>query len=321
VILQRTRVVATAGVELDPDEGVAPQVNAFFLSHAPLTRGASVRIGLDWPIAQLKSVHDAPPSADRATLERALLENADRYFIGGAGERHIAVRAGTDRTVLVAFERACVDEIVNAAFEAGASEVVLCAAPMILPLAGRAIGAEFGVAHGAASAALRDLACVRMAARRRMRLTWASAAALGTVAAGLLATAPLIQAHLRAAGAERELKSIQGESNAALGVRDRRDELRRRIDHVALPSTTSMTELLSEVTNALPPGASLLALSVDSARGSAVILAVNAVAALPALDSVQLMANVRLSGPVTRERLADRDLDRATILFTLRASR
>jgi hypothetical protein len=68
----------------------------------------------------------------------------------------------------------------------------------------------------------------------------------------------------------------------------------------------------------LPTRASLLALTIDTVKGSAVILAVDAVDALPALDSVRAIDHVRISGPVTRERIADRDLERATIVFSLR---
>jgi hypothetical protein len=65
----------------------------------------------------------------------------------------------------------------------------------------------------------------------------------------------------------------------------------------------------------------LIALTVDSAKGSAVILATNAMDVLPALDSVALIETTQLSGPVTRERIGDRDLERATVVFTLRRGR
>jgi hypothetical protein len=318
VVLHQGRVVATASADLDPDRTLRSQLGDLFDRHAALARRASVRLALERPAAQAKAILDAPPGAKPELLERAIRENSDRYFIGGSGDHYVGVRVVSDRALIAAFQRSLVDEVAAAALAAGARDVVSYAASTLSPVTTETLGPEFAVALGATVAAVRELPAVRIAAPRRL-LTRKSGAVASAAILILLLAAPVIHDRMVAAAAERALGEIRGASTAAMGVGSRLGELRRNIDRVTPMTSPSMTSLLSQLTDALPADASLLALTVDTARGSAVLLAANAVEALPALDSIRLIESVRLSGPVTRDRIADRDLERATILFTMRA--
>jgi hypothetical protein len=318
VIVHRGRTEATAVRELDASTDTASQVASLFGTFGRLARGASVRVVFDRPIAQLKAIPDAPTQADRRMLEGALRSNADRYFIGGERSFYFGVRVDDDGGAkVVAGNRATIDEVTRAAFAAGAVDLIVFAATSVLQLADDEPGSGFDAAASLAMIDHRTVPAVVICAsdvRRRRRLAGGAAAA---IAVALLLAMPLVQSRHRATQARNELAAIKVRSDAALEARKGRAALRSMIDRVESPGL-AMAQVLADITTALPAGASLLALTIDTAKGSAVIIATNAVESLPALDSVRAIGQLKLSGPVTRERISDRDLERATVLFTVK---
>lgn len=83
-------------------------------------------------------------------------------------------------------------------------------------------------------------------------------------------------------------------------------------------SRQSMTLLLAEVTRGLPDSATLVAFQVDSSGlGSVVALAPHAAAVVDAVERMPGLALPQIIGPVTRERAAERDVERVTVQFRL----
>src|SRR6185437_10765212 len=83
-------------------------------------------------------------------------------------------------------------------------------------------------------------------------------------------------------------------------------------------SRRSMTLLLAEVTRGLPDSTTLVAFQVDSTGlGSVVALAPHAAAVIDAVERMPGLALPQIIGPVTRERAAERDVERVTVQFRL----
>jgi hypothetical protein len=79
--------------------------------------------------------------------------------------------------------------------------------------------------------------------------------------------------------------------------------------------------LLSDLTAALPAGTALVALRVDTAGGSLVALAPRAESVVQPLEKVQGLVSPQIVGPVTRETLLGRQLERVTIHFAIQPDR
>jgi hypothetical protein len=99
-------------------------------------------------------------------------------------------------------------------------------------------------------------------------------------------------------------------------------ELRRvtaALDEVAAfdASRRPATTLLAELTRALPDGAAMVALRIDSAGGSLVAVAPRAPAVLMPLERVPGIRAPEIVGPVTREVLGGREVERVTVRFAL----
>jgi hypothetical protein len=80
-------------------------------------------------------------------------------------------------------------------------------------------------------------------------------------------------------------------------------------------SRRSPTLILAQLTGALPENAALVAVRLDTAGGTLVILAPRAAAALAALDSIKAVVAPAIIGPVTKEMAGTRELERATVQF------
>jgi hypothetical protein len=132
-------------------------------------------------------------------------------------------------------------------------------------------------------------------------LAW-SVAGLALVAA---VAAPGASAHWHAQQAERALVSL-GPTTRAVALTERAlaeadDRLRA---HAAFDARRrSAIELLEQLTHALPEGAALVALRMDSVGGTLMALTPRAGALVAALDTLPLLAAVEVLGPVTRERV------------------
>ena len=84
-------------------------------------------------------------------------------------------------------------------------------------------------------------------------------------------------------------------------------------------SRSSPTLLLSAVTRALPQGSALVSLHVDTAGGTLVALAPRASPVLSALERVPGVTAPEITGPVTREAAAGRQVERVGIRFGVAA--
>jgi len=77
----------------------------------------------------------------------------------------------------------------------------------------------------------------------------------------------------------------------------------------------SATLFLEALSAALPPEAAIVALRTDSAGGNLMALTPRASAVLSALDSITAVAAAEIVGPVTREIIGTRELERVTVRF------
>jgi len=75
--------------------------------------------------------------------------------------------------------------------------------------------------------------------------------------------------------------------------------------------------LLGATTRALPDGAALASIHVDSSFGTMVIVAPRIAAAMSALDTVHAMSALEIVGPVTKEITGGREVERASVHFRL----
>lgn len=83
----------------------------------------------------------------------------------------------------------------------------------------------------------------------------------------------------------------------------------------------SATLLLADLTAALPAGSAVVAFRADTAGGSVVALAPRAAAVVQPLERVPGIVAPEIVGPVTREALAGRELERVTVRFGVDAAR
>jgi len=83
-------------------------------------------------------------------------------------------------------------------------------------------------------------------------------------------------------------------------------------------SRRSMTLLLAEVTRGLPDSTTLVAFQVDSTGlGSVVALAPHAAAVIDAVERLPSLSSPSILGPVTRESVGGRNVERVTVQFRL----
>jgi hypothetical protein len=113
------------------------------------------------------------------------------------------------------------------------------------------------------------------------------------------------------------LASVRSEQRDIAITRRRLDRANKALAEATtlLANRHSMLALLGELTSALPPDAALVTLRADSTGGHVIALAPRAAGVLAAMDSVSLITSVEISGPVTRETVGDRTLERATLHF------
>jgi hypothetical protein len=83
----------------------------------------------------------------------------------------------------------------------------------------------------------------------------------------------------------------------------------------------SPTLLLADLTAALPTGSAVVAFRVDTASGSVVALAPRAAAVVQPLERLPGLVSPEIVGPVTRETVAGRELERVMVRFGVDAAR
>ena len=182
-------------------------------------------------------------------------------------------------------------------------------------------GWRFADAYGAASLPDYEPMVLRARASTSGVPGWRLALG-GAAAAAALAFAAVAPA-LRAMRAEDEavarIAAVQDRRRAAA---DTERELERVTDALAEAAAFdhkrySPTLLLADLTAALPPGSAAVAFRADTAGGSVVALAPRAAAVVRPLEKVPGIVAPEIVGPVTREALAGRELERVTIRFGL----
>lgn len=80
-------------------------------------------------------------------------------------------------------------------------------------------------------------------------------------------------------------------------------------------SRRSTTTLLADLTRALPKEAALVAFRIDTAGGTLVALGTRAAQVMTALEAVKEIASPEIVGPVTRETMGGREVERVTVRF------
>jgi hypothetical protein len=154
---------------------------------------------------------------------------------------------------------------------------------------------------------------------------WRLAAAAAALAAALLyaAVAPALRAMRAQDEAAGRIAAVQDRRRAAAETERALARVTGALAEAAAfdAGRYSPTLLLADVTAALPPGSALIAFRADTAAGTVVALAPRAAAVVQPLAGVPGVVAPEIVGPVTREALAGRELERVTVRFGLDAAR
>jgi hypothetical protein len=154
---------------------------------------------------------------------------------------------------------------------------------------------------------------------------WRMALAGGALAAALLfaAVAPAIRAMRAEDAAAGRIAAVQDRRRAASDTERELERVTQALAEAAAFDVDrySPTLLLADLTAALPQGSAVVAFTADTANGSVVALAPRAAAVVQPLEKVPGIVAPEIVGPVTREALAGRDLERVTIRFGIDAAR
>jgi hypothetical protein len=177
-----------------------------------------------------------------------------------------------------------------------------------------------GAAIAPADAPLALRSTSRADAATSRKRVWRAAGA-AAVAMLLAIFAPPVANALARARADRGIAAIAARARDAARVEQ---DLRRMTAALSEASAfgasrRSAARLLIGIDRALPASAALVAFDVDSAGGTLVLLAPRAARAVAALDSVRGIAAPEIVGPVTRETIGTRELERASVRFSLAA--
>lgn len=272
------------------------------LAAAPTERCRRLRVILERPPAQTRTLTDLPPVRDRE-LPLLVANQAGRFFRRN-GARLVTdatwVTNGTSRvTHAAAVEEPLVLAIVAGAAEAGLEVDSITAAGVspqlqLLPTAERA---------------------VRARARRRTVLRLAVAACAAWMMTGVLFGVRLVI----------ERRAVEAQLSAAdaplAALRDVRREMRAAEEMVlgladARRSRGQALAALARVNGAIPDSAVITAYTWRS-DGSGVVAGAGRRAAdvLAALERSRAVSNPRIAGAVVREALGGREWERFTIIF------
>jgi hypothetical protein len=187
-----------------------------------------------------------------------------------------------------------------------------------------ALGADgwrFADAYGAAVASTRDPLAhqpARSASAAPMR-AWrlAVAGAAFTVALASAVLAPIIAARHAAAQAAVVLAAVGRERRAADAVESNLAHVSAALEEAATfdHERRSATLLVGDLARALPVGGALVALRVDSAGGTLVALVPRAASLIERLERMPTLSTPTIIGPVTREVVANSEVERVSIRF------
>jgi hypothetical protein len=150
-------------------------------------------------------------------------------------------------------------------------------------------------------------------ARRGVRVAAVALCLAMVVALG----APLVTRAVQARRITRQLAALSARSHEAEHAEIDLARMSSALFEVArfASSRRSTVRLLAQLTHALPEGSVLVTVRVDSAGGIVSLLAPRASSALASLDSVGHVNSPEIIGPVTKELVGTRELERATVQF------
>jgi hypothetical protein len=184
---------------------------------------------------------------------------------------------------------------------------------------------RYADAYGAASLPAWEPLVMRPAAADADTPRWRLALAGGALAAAVLfaGLAPAVRAMRAEDAAAARVGAVQARHRAAVDT----DRELARVTGALWEAAEfgrnhySPTLLLADVTAALPAGSALVSFQADSVSGSLVALALRAAAIVQPLEKVAGVTAPEIVGPVTREGLQGRELERVTIRFAIDPSR
>jgi hypothetical protein len=145
----------------------------------------------------------------------------------------------------------------------------------------------------------------------------AIAAAAAVLALVLAAVAPALAARRVEGRATAQLKRLGPSETRALAAARDLGLVTAALGEVAAfeQSARISTLELRDLANALPSGAALLAVHMDSLGGSIVAIAPRAGAVVTPLDHIPWLASPEIVGPVTREQSGGHEVERVTVRF------
>lgn len=186
-------------------------------------------------------------------------------------------------------------------------------------------GWRYADAYGAAALSAWEPLALRGSAADGDAPRWRVGVAASALAASLLfaALAPAVRAMQAKDAATARIASVQARHRAAMDT----DRELARVTAALWEAAEfgrnhySPTLLLADVAAALPPGGALVSYRADSASGSMVALAPRAGSLVQPLEKVPGVAAPEIVGPVTREALMGKELERVTIRFAVDPAR
>lgn len=304
---------------------VRENAGRFFLCNGvPLTTASTVVAsdGTWWSAAFEEPVLGVIRSAcAKSGIKVEAFVPAIAILAGAISSKEIVWRDG-DVTMLSRFDRGRLVECRRINREASADSV-----PFARAL--DAFGAEASVYVDAYAAAvrkpLRDIPSVPGTTDAERNATPRWRLVVATVSTCIAATAalagPPLQARYAADQAQRETASLERTARQALT--DEADLARFRgalaeFSGLAGSSARPVTRLLSTLASSLPDSSALVSVRVDTATAQVVVLAPRAATVLARLERSPLIANPRIVGPITREKVGGRDAERVTVRFERR---
>lgn len=184
-----------------------------------------------------------------------------------------------------------------------------------------ALGWRYAAAFGAAMVPLDGAPAYRPRAGASAEPVsrWRRAAAITAAGVALLAAllTPVLRYRRAEAASRAELVRLEAAARVAAAEAAELSRFEGALTEVAAfaAGRTVHARLLAELTRALPDSSAIASLRVDSTVAHLVTVTRRAQTVLAALERSRLIAGAEIVGPVTREIMAGRDLERVTVRF------
>lgn len=333
VVTERAEAVWTAIVGGGGSVPDLEQLLRDALSRPPVPRWppARLHVVLGSPYARVKHIRGVPRVRTRRALCELLALNATRFIAAPRQVEILGVQSLAPGEALVAVTSQDTLESIHLA--AATARVRLRSVMPAAALQGDAtapVNAEMsdqGLAKLALAAAQLSRSPLALdpgraeGTRRQDVPRWRVAAAGLALAVGLAAgaTVPVYRAAREARADVQARDSIAAAADSAAADARELALMRRDLERVAAftRGRISTVLLLDAITDALPPDAVVTTLHVDTAWVDIVTISVRAASVVSALGDSPGVAAPVLVGPVSRETVGGRELERATIRLAL----